>query len=222
LEKAVKWGHLQENPLRYVKKPKAPESETAYFTPEDIHVLKEKLPTETCAQRRLRNMALLAYETGLRLGEIRFLERTAVDMEQNILRVKNTDSFTTKSKRHRSIPLSDLARKLIHDQLDDIAKSNKKVQESQYLFANKDGNYCSESLISNTFTWACREILPQREGLSFHSLRHGFGTRLALAGVAPQMIQKLMGHCSVTVTERYTHLSGLDFTPALDALNATR
>lgn len=66
------------------------------------------------------------------------------------------------------------------------------------------------------------QIVTFAEGppLRFHDLRHTFLSRLARHGIAPAHIQKVAGHASITTTERYTHLSGIEAALAVrDAVN---
>ena len=62
--------------------------------------------------------------------------------------------------------------------------------------------------MSKRFKFYVRKAkLPERERLSFHNLRHTTGSWLAMQGVPMRVIQQILGHSTIQVTERYSHLS---------------
>lgn len=218
--KAVVWGYLSTNPFATFSRPKAPETEVDYFREWDFERLLRFLPATEWFERRLRTMVIVAYDTGLRLGELRHLRANAIDFMTGYLAVRNTQEFTTKSKRNRRIPLSDRARAVLQEQIGENARHElHAVRTSPYIFPNEHGHVMSETGITHLFKKGCRRAFPDREGLHFHSLRHSLGTRLARAGVSLHIIKQWMGHSSIKVTERYTHLNNLDLGPAINVLN---
>jgi integrase/recombinase XerD len=222
-DKAVIWKLIKENPFRTFTKPPIPQTEADYFSEQDFRVFLSSLQGGTYTERRIRHFVVLAYETGLRLGELRNLKITAVDSSLSRLVVQNTPTFRTKSGRQRIVPLSPNALAAIRAQLrDNHENGTDKERESVYLFPSETGGVLSESFLEKQFLPRLRSALPDRPRLHFHSLRHGFGTRLALAGVPAQQIQKAMGHANVMTTERYTHLRELDLSGVQSVLsNAT-
>jgi integrase len=155
----------------------------------------------------------------MRLGEIQHLEVSAISLTARQIHVRNTEEFTVKSKRNRTLPLSESAAEAIAEFSRERAEhTNVCVRESKYLFPNPVGSTLNVYNLVHAFTAVARKVFPSRS-IHFHCLRHSFGTRLAMANVPLHMIQKLMGHSSVKVTERYAHTSNMSFDTALAVLN---
>ncbi len=71
--------------------------------------------------------------------------------------------------------------------------------------------------MSKRFKFYVRKAkLPERERLSFHNLRHTTGSWLAMQGVPMRVVQQILGHCTIQVTERYSHLSPEVLVKAMD------
>lgn len=216
---ALQWGMIENNPFVSFKKPKIIEKSVDYFSEKDFVELYKSLPYYTYAEKRFRNLVCFDFETGMRLGEILSLEWKAIfEITSNVI-VQNTTHFTTKSKKNRKVPLTYKALDIIIDQRKCTkAQKNELIKESQYVFPNRKGKPLSESYIEHLFATYCKRLFPGRK-LSFHSLRHGYATRLALDGVDVQEMQLALGHSSVNVTQRYTHLGGKDLSAIRQSLN---
>jgi site-specific recombinase XerD len=83
-------------------------------------------------------------------------------------------------------------------------------KDGELIFLSREGKQIKE--ISNAFDRAVKElglndgIEDSRDKLVFHSLRHSFASRLVERGVDLYTVSKLMGHSSISMTERYSHL----------------
>ena len=91
-----------------------------------------------------------------------------------------------------------------------------------YVFHREDGSVLSATWLDQQHA-NVRALLKMPEGFVLHSLRHSFGTRLGESGADAFTIMKLMGHSSVTVSQRYVHPSPESVERAfsrLEALNA--
>jgi len=227
--KAVQWELIKKNPFSQYRHPKDPEKDADYFSEEDLSILFQAIPIEKYEKRRLRNISIIAFETGWRLDELLNLKISSVDFNNKKLYVRNCvankilhiKEFRTKSKQQRSNDLTEKAEEAIRQQMKDnnTDEDHKNVQ-SVYVFPSQEGTVLQKDKIDKPFKKFRELALPNRPGLHFHSLRHGFGTRLALMGFTPLQIQKAMGHSSVNVTQRYFHLQNLDNSGISDALNA--
>ncbi len=219
---AVRWKHIRTNPFAEIKKPKPVERMPEILTRRELSLLFDSLPDDSCKDRRLRNIVLLAVNTGLRLGEILHLERRDVDFDANVLLVRAKRDWTPKSKKPRVVPLSEDAVRALRSQISENAKREREpVGTSAVVFPNPHGFPLTSPIVERPFIAKVRELWPNRAGLHFHSLRHTYGSFLCERGVSLQEIQKIMGHSSVKVTEIYARLRGNDFSHALEALNAT-
>ena len=106
-------------------------------------------------------------------------------------------SGKAKSKKSRNVPLS--------PRVQGVLKSWK-PREQGYVFHHANGGPLSETLLDQQHA-RVRTLLKLSGDFVLHSLRHTFGTRLGESGADAFTIMKLMGHSSVTVSQRYVHPS---------------
>jgi site-specific recombinase XerD len=151
-----------------------------------------------------RAMFMVAYDAGLRAGEIARLRVEDIDSERMLIRVRQG-----KGRKDRSVNLSP---KL----LEVLREYYRKYKPKEWLFPGRtpDKPICP-AVLSNL----CRQIRRRagfRKAISPHTLRHTFATELLDAGVDIRRIQILLGHRSLKTTARYTHVSeeGLRGTPS--------
>jgi integrase len=146
-----------------------------------------------------------AINTGMRLNELVGLLKSAVDLRRRVIRVQRTWcnkekrlKDTTKGKKRRSLPISDTLLPLLREQ---ILRS-----PGDFVFTNPSGERIdSVHFTQNVFRPTCRK-LEIRE-LRFHDLRHTFASHFVMNGGDLYVLQKLLGHHSITVTEMYAHLA---------------
>lgn len=106
----------------------------------------------------------------------------------------------TKNGRRRAIPLNDDAVSALCDQLRWVERH---IGRSRWVFAV--GVDARLTTLQNGFAAACRRA--SIDDFRIHDLRHTFASWLAMGGVSLYVIKDLLGHSSVTVTERYAHLA---------------
>ena len=192
-ETAKRWGHVTSNPFRDVAKPKPPEVQPVFFTVEGFRSLLGVIHDIDFA-----DLVVTAVLTGMRLGELLSLEWSAVDLTARLISIRNTTTFTTKSKRGRVMPINDELWRLL------LTRRKRTSSESRLVF-HTHGHQISQSCVSHRMKKAVRAAgLDDR--LHFHSARHAFASWLVQAGVSLYEVQKLLGHSSPTVTEVYSHL----------------
>lgn len=185
---AMDWGYAVENPVLKIK----------LFSERDN--LKERVLTEAeeakllaVCPAHLKPIVAFALNTGMRRGEILGLRWDQVDTKARTVR-----AVKTKSGRDRIIPLNDVAV--------DVLTLQRTKATGEYVFPSTRG--CGRLKdVKKAFQSACRKA--GITGLRFHDLRHTFASRLIQRGADIVTVQKLLGHFSVTMTERYTH-SGAD------------
>jgi integrase len=148
----------------------------------------------------LRQWAGFAIETGMRRKEIRSLLWTDVHFDPvgtarcGYVHVRGTKSRTSK----RNLSITATAQMILLRQ--------KQISKSDYVFV-MDSDHTKAASISgvNHAHERVREILKWPAEFVMHSLRHTFGTRLGESGADAFTIMRLMGHSSVTVSQRYVH-----------------
>jgi len=154
----------------------------------------------------------LAANTGLRCKEMLFLEFSDIDWSAGVLHVRNKKAagFQPKGRRERRIPLNVPAMYALE------AMHRKKHGTSGYVFHQADGSPWKSILES--FRSLLKRCGFKRCGV--HVLRHTFGAQFAQKGVDMAVIRDLLGHHSVTLTEKYyAHLAPSSLTSAVQRLH---
>jgi len=180
LNKAIDWDYLRENPVKKVKL----FSEKEYIKERVLSLDEEEKLLNACSDH-IKPVIIAALHTGLRLGELLTLRWKNISFENMQIKVEKT-----KSGKTRYVPINTLLLKTLE-------KLYNENGDSGLVFPFKS--------IKTAFKGACR-----RAGISdlrFYDLRHSFATRLIENGVDLITVKDLLGHSSVTVTERYTHSS---------------
>lgn len=145
---------------------------------------------------------MLAAYTGLRQGELRAVRWRHVFLSEQRLSVEEAISggefSTTKSRRVRSVPLTEAACELIRE----LRERGRWLEDEELLFCANDGSPLNASALTRRFKQAQRkaEVRVRR----FHDLRHTFGS-IAVRRFDPVTVQRLMGHANLKTTERYMH-----------------
>ncbi len=157
--------------------------------------------------RSLKPIFVVAIETGLRKMDLLNLEWAQVDLDGGFIRL-----LMKKTKRWAVVPISALCRTAI-----DECRSRAVV--SRYVFVNKDGTRVADITLRRAFLRAkCIAGITRR--FRFHDLRHTAACTLASAGVSLQVIQKILGHTSSKMTERYARVNDAAVAEARNALDA--
>ena len=164
----------------------------------------------------LHDIALLILDTGLRVGEVLSLEWADVRLEAaegakfGFLTVRARHS---KNSRTRNVPLTDRVVKML--------RQREGSESSGLVFHRKNGTRLVQTWINEQHR-SVRELLHLPTEFVPHSLRHTFGTRLGESNADAFTIMKLMGHSTITVSQRYVHPSPESVELAvsrMDALN---
>ena len=144
----------------------------------------------------IKNVIVFAYNTGMRLCEIVFLEWTSVNLNKKIITV-GSERFVTKSKKVRYIPMNDTVYQLL------LAIKPTDKQNKKYVFGKTASMHYTSDFFSKKFKEAFKKT-DIKTDYCFHSLRHGFASRLAQLGVPIITISKLLGHSQITTTMIYS------------------
>ncbi len=194
-QKAMDWKIINDNPFKRIKKPKTPEVLPAFLSPTDFKNLFSIIPDV-----EYQDLFYTALFTGLRLSELRYLKWEHIKFDEQCIIIKNSDQFTTKSKKIRIIPMNpELYERLLE-------RKQRVKFECDWVFYNRKGMQFDNYFVSKVFKRYVRQagIDPK---IHFHSLRHSFASALVREGVSLYAVQKLLGHSSIKTTEIYSHLS---------------
>ena len=203
-------GVVQENPARMLRFPKKEKKLFKVFNIDDLFNLLE-IPDKS-TQSGLRDALImeLMYGTGVRVSELVGIKIDDIDFEGLRLRVRG------KGKKERIIPLAEFHIKFIRKYIslrEEILKGDN-VKTDQ-LFINKYGTPLSDRSVRRIV-----EKYLKLAGLplefSPHSFRHSFATHMLESGADLRTIQTLLGHSSLSTTQKYTHLNLSDILKIYD------
>jgi len=143
----------------------------------------------------LEPMVLLAMNTGTRRGELFGLEWSAVNFNTKIMQIT---AQTAKTQKTRHIPLNKEAMDVLQEWKKQSSTENKLV------FPNL---HTGERLTNIKTSWNGILDKANIKDFHFHDLRHHFASRLVQNGVPLYTVKELLGHSSLEMTERYSHLA---------------
>ena len=138
----------------------------------------------------------------MRRGEILSLKWEQVDLRHGYISLRDT-----KSGEGRDIPINNTLERMFKEMPHSI--------ESIYIFTDRDGNPYKG--VKRSYNTALRNA--EIYGATFHTLRHTFASQLVMASVDLTSVQELLGHKSLNMTLRYSHLSPEHKTKAVKKLD---
>jgi site-specific recombinase XerD len=156
---AVRHEWLTKNPVQRSLEFQIPQQSPTYVSKEDFQKLLGKVKEPV-----LRDLFLFAALSGLRLSEILNLKWSAVDFEKRQFTVSNTDTFTTKTGKERTVPMHDEVHKI-------LSLRRGSGTEDRLVFCQRGGFRFERNYVSKKFKGYVRDA-ELSEKLHFHSLRH--------------------------------------------------
>lgn len=195
LNKAVEWAHLQKTPMGSIKLFKEDNMQLRFLAKEEIERLLHACPPY------IRSIVLFALNTGMRKKEILNLRWSNIDFENILIHVEKT-----KSKKPRIIPMNIIVKRLL--------VNIREHTSSEYIFCDKNGKKIKN--IRRSFEKVLEEA--DIEECVFHTLRHTFSSHFIMSGGDIKTLQEILGHYSVNMTMRYSHLSQSHKAKAMEAL----
>jgi integrase len=168
-----------------------------------------------------RSMILVGLRTGMRVGELRGLQWGDLDLSRGVVHVQRTDPGNAKMEagspkggRGRVIPLTpDALACLRAHKESELSRIGDNLRPSSWVWPGAE-NWRDQHNRQRTRTNAGCQVAMQRiteragiDGASWHTLRHTFASWLVIRGVPLRVVQELLGHASIQMTERYAHLA---------------
>jgi integrase len=184
-----------DSPARKVKLPKFDNKRLRFLTSEEANKLLQALAKKS---QQLHDIALLSLHCGLRAGEIFRLCWGDVDLDNETLTIRDS-----KSGKTRYAYLTEATKAL-------LASLYVDQEPNQLVFTARGGNQITE--VSHSFDRALEDtklnngVSDRRQKVTFHTLRHTFASWLVQDGVDLYVVKELLGHHSIQLTERYSHL----------------
>jgi integrase len=184
---ADQWGFYRgRNPVRGVKFLAEDNLQFRSLSPDE----EEKL-IRACSPY-LQDLVVFAINTGLRHGELLNLKWEEVDLERNVIKM-----LVRKNRQVLEVPLNNRAAAVV--------RAWAGMRKCPYVFYNPGTGDRFKDLWLG-LQKACRQAGLQ--GITWHTFRHTFASRLTRAGVDLVTVKELLGHSAVSVTMRYAHTNG--------------
>lgn len=199
---AVDRDYLARNPAAKIQKRRVVHYSVEIFSPAELNLIFQYADKGSVDFYR----ALLL--TGLRLGEMRFLQWTDVVLihGQEHIKVRSTSVHLTKNRKSRSVPLCTPAIELFQRLL-----AHRKGT-SPFVFPGRKGGPRGE----NRNGWlACLKRIERETGVKIHKgrhrsglhlLRHTFASYACAAGISVRVVQQWLGHSTILMTEKYLNM----------------
>ena len=184
------WGWLEDNPIRRIAKLKEPKGRVRFLSDDE----RARLLAACRASRSplLYPAVVVALSTGMRKNEILGLRWNHVDLERRVAVL-----VETKNDEHRAVPLAGHALKVIGQLFD------ARDPDCPYVFPGKSG----ASPVDLRTPWETALKRAGIEDFRFHDLRHSAASYLAMNGASLAEIADVLGHKTLQMVKRYTHLS---------------
>lgn len=194
--KAIEWQKIKESPASRIKLFKERNARTRYLTENELSRLLTHSP------ERLKAVIVIAINTGMRKSEIQNLRWREIDFTTGVITLEHT-----KNGERRHIPINETVKKALLDQ--------NEHGKSEYVFIKSDGEPYN---VRKSFETALKKA--DIKDFVFHDLRHTFASYLVMRGVDLNTVRELLGHKSLEMTLRYSHLSQSHKMDAVQKLNS--
>jgi integrase/recombinase XerC len=192
---------ITTNPASGLRNPKQPKRLPAFLTEGESRALLDLPPAVDFPSARLACLLELLYASGLRVSELVGLDLQDLLLDQRTLRVMG------KGRKERLVPHHALAGSLLETYLAfrSAFLAERSLPPSAALFLNQRGGRLTPTSVRSLLRSALAAA-ALRSRVSPHALRHSFATHLLNRGMDLRAIQELLGHASLSTTQRYTHL----------------
>jgi len=191
---------IERNWALEIKAPKQPKALPKFLDIEETFRLMEAPEGDEVEALRDRAILELFYSSGLRIGELAPLKIQALDLEQAMVRVRG------KGRKERLVPVGEKACQALHRYLVARSQWKPKLGFEDTVFLGKQGRGIHPSVIAKRLKHYVRKLgFPKN--VTPHVLRHTFATHLMNGGADLRGIQELLGHASLSTTQKYTHIN---------------
>ena len=193
-------GVLTANPARLVSTPRREKRLPAVLSADDAQRLMEapqgKKTGDLGVELRDRAVLETLYSTGIRASELIGMNHEDVDGHDGLIRIRG------KGRKERIVPVGHKAL----DAIDAYIRSKPAGAEPSAVFSGPTGKRLTARTVQRILE-NYRKKLGLQQKASPHTLRHSFATHMLESGADLRAIQELLGHASLSTTQRYTHLN---------------
>lgn len=198
---------VEANPARAVGSPKLEKYLPGHLDRQQVETLLTAAATRAQEGRftDVRDWAILElfYSAGLRISELRGIDRRDLDLLSGSVKVRG------KGRKERIVPVGSAAQQALREYerlRDQLLAKVGPAADRNACFLSQRGKRMSPKTLHNAVTGWLSQV-DEGAGLSTHALRHTFATHLLDGGADLRAVQELLGHASVSTTQIYTHTS---------------
>ena len=196
---------IHDNPMVSIAMPKQEQHIPVFLSVDEVFALLEAPGAGDAFGARDRAVLELLYSTGIRVSELVACNMASLDFDSEMVRVRG------KGNRERQVPIGEPAIKTLQeyfvgrqDLLKKRLQQGKKI-DKEAVFLNNRGTRLSVRSVERLIAQ-----YGQKAGIDKpvtpHVLRHSFATHLLEMGADMRSVQELLGHASLSTTQKYTHL----------------
>ncbi|MBI2338795.1 MAG: tyrosine recombinase XerC [Deltaproteobacteria bacterium] len=196
----LKNGKINQNPARAIHSPKIPKRLPRFLNVDEIIAMLDSPSEDDFAGRRDKAILELLYSCGLRVSELVGVDLDRLDLENRLVRVLG------KGGKERIVPVGKKAVERVRHYLELRPTVLKADKPTGALFLNRWGRRLTVRSVQRMVDEANRRCGLDK-AVSPHVLRHTFATHLLNAGADLRSIQELLGHASLSTTQKYTHVN---------------
>ncbi len=189
-------GVVRKNPAELVSTPKKPKNLPFHLNIDEVTALVEAPKESTLLSLRDRAILETLYSCGIRVSELTGLDVGGVDLVELLVKVLG------KGGKERIVPLGSYAAEALAAYL--AARGNPSLASP--LLTNARGGRLTSRSVARIVDKYILQLAAMKK-ISPHTLRHTFATHLLEGGADLRAIQELLGHASLSTTQKYTHVS---------------
>ena len=194
--------YIDENPIENISHPRSGSKLPVTLNINEIDSMIEYYSLNKI-NNKFRNKSIieLLYSCGLRVSELTEINISDIFKSESLLKVLG------KGNKERFVPMSDQAKNFLNEYIS-YERNGVKVKRGyeDILFLNNRGKKLTRVMIYNIIE-ETRKKVGIKKKISPHTLRHSFATHLLENGAEIVSIQKMLGHSSITTTEKYLHVT---------------
>ncbi len=197
---------IGKDPLEGIRGPKVSQTIPVFLTVDEVFLLLETPAEQDSFMARDKAIMELLYSTGMRVAELVSRNLEDLDFESEMLRVRG------KGDKERLVPVGRPAREAVMAWLPQRealivarAERGRKVEKEAMFLNGRGGRLSTRSVERMVKGYGERAGIAQ--AVTPHALRHSFATHLLEMGADLRSVQELLGHASLSTTQRYTHVT---------------
>jgi integrase/recombinase XerC len=198
-------GITEHNPAQPVKTPRQDKYLPRHLSVDEMFAVLDSVPEDSLLQVRDRAILELLYSSGIRVSELAALNRNGLELAAGSIRVFG------KRRKERIVPVGKKAGAGIERYIAESSTLCRKIwgdgaQKKLPLFLNRNGGRLTVRSIGRIVDKYILQAGLLRK-MSPHGMRHSFATHMLNAGADLRAIQEMLGHESLSTTQKYTHLN---------------